>query len=80
MNATKIIEKKIKEELGIEKEKITREARFDEDFNLGQEEFGEFIISLEETLGIESSQEEIKQVKTVGSLVDIVQDHLDEVE
>ena len=60
----------IVEQLGVEEDKITLEARFREDLEADSLDLVELIMAFEDEFGGEISDEEAQQIKTVGQAVD----------
>jgi acyl carrier protein len=64
----------IVEQLGIEEEKITMEARFREDLEADSLDLVELIMAFEDEFGGEISDEEAQKIKTVGEIVTYLQE------
>jgi len=62
----------IVEQLGVEKEKVTREAAFIEDLNADSLDLVEFAMGLEEKFGVTIADEELGKIKTVQDAVDAI--------
>jgi acyl carrier protein len=60
----------IVEQLGVEPDKITTEARFREDLEADSLDLVELIMEFEDVFGGEISDEEAQQIRTVGEAVD----------
>ena len=60
----------IVEQLGVDEDKITPEARFREDLEADSLDLVELIMAFEDEFGGEISDEEAQQIKTVGQAVD----------
>jgi acyl carrier protein len=60
----------IVEQLGVDGNKVTPEARFREDLEADSLDLVEFIMAVEDEFGGEISDEEAQQIKTVGQAVD----------
>jgi len=58
--------------LGVEPEKVTREARFREDLEADSLDLVELIMEFEERFGETVSDEDAQQLRTVGQVVDYV--------
>ncbi len=58
--------------LGVEKEKVTRDASFREDLEADSLDLVELIMAFEEEFGGEISDEEAQQITTVGQAIDYV--------
>jgi len=59
--------------LGVEPEKVTRDARFREDLEADSLDLVELIMEVEEQFGWTISDEEAQQLRTVGQAVDFVE-------
>ena len=68
----------IVEQLGVEPEKVTMEARFREELEADSLDLVELIMAFEDEFGGEISDEEAQQFKTVGQVVEYVQMRMDE--
>jgi acyl carrier protein len=60
----------IVEQLGVDEDKVTLEARFREDLEADSLDLVELIMAFEDEFGGEISDEEAQQIKTVGQAVD----------
>lgn len=74
------IESKLKdllvEELGLERDKVTSEARFEEDLEVDSLGVVELLMALEDGFGVKIADEEAEKIATVGQAVDIVESKL----
>ncbi len=61
------------DKLGIEEEKITREAHFVDDLGADSLDTVELIMQLEEEFGIEIPDEDAENITTVGAAVDFIE-------
>lgn len=59
----------IVEELGVEENQVTLEARFKEDLDIDSLDLFEMVMSLEEEFDMEIPSEDLETVTTVGALV-----------
>lgn len=62
--------------LGVEPEKVTRDARFREDLEADSLDLVELIMEVEEQFGWTISDEEAQQLRTVGQAVDFVEQRM----
>ena len=62
----------ISEQMGIPKEKITKETTFAEDLNADSLDVFQIISELEEIFGMEFSNEDAEGIKTVGDAAEYV--------
>jgi acyl carrier protein len=62
--------------LGVEPEKVTREARFREDLEADSLDLVELIMAFEERFGATISDEDAQQITTVGAVVDYVEERM----
>ena len=62
----------IVEQLGVDKEDISSEKSFVEDLNADSLDLTELIMTFEERFGLEISEGEAEQLKTVGDVIDFV--------
>ena len=67
----------IVEQLGVDPEKVTMEARFREDLEADSLDLVELIMAFEDEFGGEISDEEAQQLKTVGDVVTYLQGRMD---
>ncbi len=68
----------IVELLGVDPEKITREARFREDLEADSLDLVELIMEFEQEFGGEISDEEAQKLETVGQVLDYLEARLQE--
>ena len=70
------IESKMKEllveELGLDRDKITMEATFEEDLEVDSLGVVELLMALEDNFGVQIPDEEAESLVTVGEAVDLV--------
>jgi len=66
----------IVEQLGVDEEKVTPEARFREDLEADSLDLVELIMAFEEEFGGEISDEEAQGITTVGEAVAYLEKHL----
>lgn len=59
-------------ELGIERDKITMDATFEEDLEVDSLGVVELLMALEDTFDVKIPDEEAEQITTVGQAVDVV--------
>lgn len=65
----------VAEQLGVEPEKVTLDAEFVQDLNADSLDLVELIMQLEEEFGVEISDEQAENIKTVGDAVEFIQEH-----
>ncbi len=58
--------------LAVDEEKVTAEARFQEDLETDSLDLVELIMTMEEKFGLKISDEEAQRIKTVGDAVEYV--------
>ncbi len=75
------IEKKLSallvDELRLDADKITMDARFEEDLEVDSLGVVELLMALEDNFGVEIPDEEAESITTVGEAVDLVQEKLE---
>jgi len=64
------------EELGLDRDKVTTEARFEEDLEVDSLGVVELLMALEDGFGVKIADEEAEQIATVGQAIDIVESKL----
>ncbi len=69
MDAFEKVKGIIVEQLGVEPDKVTMEARFREDLEADSLDLVELIMAFEDEFGGEISDEEAQEIKTVGQAV-----------
>ena len=77
MDAFEKVKAIIVEQLGVEPEKVTPEARFREDLEADSLDQVELIMAFEDEFGGEISDEEAQQITTVGEAVAYLQARLE---
>jgi acyl carrier protein len=60
------------DQLAVDREKVTAEARFSEDLDADSLDLVEAVLALEEEFGVSIPEDEMEGVKTVGQAVDLV--------
>ncbi|MBI4100324.1 acyl carrier protein [Candidatus Microgenomates bacterium] len=68
----------ISEQLGIPAEEISEESNFASDLNMDQLELTDLVLALEKKFEVEIPAEEIKNIQTVGDLLENIINRLDE--
>ncbi len=66
----------IVEQLGVDEDKVTPEARFREDLEADSLDLVELIMAFEEEFGGEISDEEAQNITTVGEAVAYIEQHM----
>ena len=64
------------EELGLDKDKITMDASFDEDLEVDSLGVVELLMALEDNFGVAIPDEEAERITTVGEAVAVVMEKL----
>jgi acyl carrier protein len=65
----------LSEQLGVEENDVTEEARFQEDLDADSLDLVELIMELEDQFAIKISDEDAQKIQTVGQAVDYVSSH-----
>lgn len=66
----------IVELLGVDEEKVTRDARFREELEADSLDLVELIMAFEDKFGGEISDEDAQKITTVGEAVDYIDTHM----
>ncbi|MGQ9628182.1 MAG: acyl carrier protein [Anaerolineae bacterium] len=66
----------IVDQLGVDEEKVTPEARFREDLEADSLDLVELIMAFEEEFGEEISDEDAQKITTVGEAVEYIKEHI----
>ena len=61
------------DELGIERDDINNDAKFEEDLDVDSLGVVELLMALEDNFGVKIPDEEAEQITTVGEAVDLVE-------
>ena len=73
------VEQKVKDiiinELGVEAEKVTPEARFVDDLGADSLDTVELVMAFEEEFGMEIPDEDAEKLQTVGDAISYIQSH-----
>lgn len=64
------------DELGIERDAITTDAKFEEDLDVDSLGVVELLMALEDNFGVKIPDEEAEQITTVGEAIDLVETKL----
>ena len=67
----------IVEQLGVDPDKVTMEARFQEDLEADSLDLVELIMAFEDEFGGEISDDEAQQIKTVGGAVNYLKGRME---
>ena len=62
--------------LGVEPDKVTQDARFREDLGADSLDLVELIMEFEERFGGTISDEDAQQIRTVGQVINYVEQHM----
>lgn len=65
----------VAEQLGVEPDQVTRDAEFVQDLNADSLDMVELVMSLEEEFGVEISDEEVENIRTVGDAVAYIEEN-----
>ena len=65
----------VAEQLGVEPDQVQRDAEFVQDLNADSLDMVELVMSLEEEFGVEISDEEVENIRTVGDAVDYIDEN-----
>jgi acyl carrier protein len=76
MDAYERVKNIIIEQLGVDPNKVTRDARFKEDLEADSLDLVELIMAFEDEFGGEISDEEAQNIKTVGGAVDYLEQRM----
>lgn len=68
----------ISEQLGVEESQVTPNASFEEDLNADSLDLVELIMSLEEEFGVEISEADAENIRTVGDAQEYIKEHKSE--
>jgi acyl carrier protein len=68
----------IVEQLGVNPEQVTQEAKFIEDLGADSLDTVELVMAFEEEFGIDVPDEEAEKLQSVGDVVRYVEDHAEE--
>ncbi|MCS7039520.1 MAG: acyl carrier protein [Anaerolineae bacterium] len=63
----------IVDQLGVDREKVTRDARFREDLEADSLDLVELMMAFEEEFGGTIEDEEAQKIKTVGEVIDLLE-------
>ncbi|MSQ36755.1 MAG: acyl carrier protein [Chloroflexi bacterium] len=70
------LKKIVVEQLGVDEKDVKPEAAFVEDLNADSLDLVELIMSLEEEFGMEISDEDAEQIKSVGAAQEYIEEHV----
>ena len=69
------LKKIVVEQLGVDEEEVKPESSFVDDLNADSLDLVELILSLEEEVGAEISDEDAERIRTVQDAVDYIEEH-----
>ena len=69
------LKKIIVDQLGVDEGEVVPSASFVEDLNADSLDLTELIMTFEERFGVEISEEEAEKLKTVGAVVEYIENH-----
>ena len=67
----------IVEELGVEREKLTDDARFMDDLGADSLDTVELVMAFEKEFDLDIPDEEAEKIQTVGQAIDYIKEHMD---
>ena len=65
----------VAEQLGVEPDQVVKDAEFVQDLNADSLDMVELVMSLEEEFGVEISDDEVENIRTVGDAVEYIEEH-----
>lgn len=74
MDTFETVKEIIQDKLGVEENKITRDASFIDDLGADSLDTVELIMQMEEEFGMEIPDEEAEKLTTVGAVVDYIEE------
>lgn len=69
------IKELIVEELGVEEEKVTLEAAFEDDLGADSLDLFELVMAFEDEFGVKIPVEDLENIKTVGDVATYIESH-----
>lgn len=69
------LKERLMEQLGVEEDQVTDDARFQEDLSADSLDVVEVVMSLEDDFGVKISDEDAQKLQTVGEAVDYIFNH-----
>ena len=78
INIEEVAKKMIAEQLGVEADKVTMEASFQDDLGADSLDIVELIMALEEEFDLEIPDDQAEKMATVGDAVNYIGQHLSE--
>lgn len=65
----------VAENLGVDPDKITKEASFQDDLEADSLDLFEMVMALEEKFGVEIPSEDLEQLQTISDVIDYIEAH-----
>lgn len=65
----------VAENLGVDPDKITKDASFQNDLEADSLDLFEMVMALEEKFGVEIPSEDLEQLQTVSDVIDYIEAH-----
>lgn len=65
------------DQLGVDDDEVTMEANIQDDLGADSLDVMDLVMSVEEELGVKIADEELEHIKTVGDIVDYIEENKD---